>query len=360
LIAGGSAGGAVTLWRADTGGKVRMIETHRPADSLTFAPEGGALWSFGGGSMARWSLPGRLDSYVFRPVTVAAFSQDGRLGLTAAPGRPQGLIRDLRLGGVQAALYTRSAMVAAAFLANRIAIATADGGIQIWGAKYYEHVVTLHGEPGIRSVVFAADGDRLLGVYEQEVRVWHAPAAQPTPAAQSRPYADVDDVARPAWGIGKEMLAAGVFLLILTAVLCAVLFRKLWRPALDRVLEAIPALPVPRGVARAGRWTALIFGSLAALLTVFIMIAEGMPMPWSGDVRYLLGFVGMWVMAGGLVLAWFQQGVGGMLVLVGYGLLLWIYPVARGKWFLATIASLGLLHVLCWLRLRAGKPEGSA
>jgi hypothetical protein len=53
-----------------------------------------------------------------------------------------------------------------------VVIATRAGGLEIWSTNYYEHLVTLHADPGIRQLRFTGDGRMLVGLYEKEVRIW--------------------------------------------------------------------------------------------------------------------------------------------------------------------------------------------
>lgn len=109
-------------------------------------------------------------------------------------------------------------------------------------------------------------------------------------------------------------------------------------------------------LAIAGRWTARILGSLMVLFLLAFFFGEGRPPLASMTIREQLYALGMAALFLGLVLAWFREGWGGLLSVLGWSGL----AVLAGKpvWDmpLSIPAALGLLHILCWWRLHGPEP----
>lgn len=108
--------------------------------------------------------------------------------------------------------------------------------------------------------------------------------------------------------------------------------------------------------AAAGRWVARVAGGLMALFLLAFIIGEGPPPLLRMTAREQLFAVGMGCLYGGLIVAWKWPAWGGVLSLAGWGLL-WIFG-GRPQWsFPFTIpAAVGVLHLLCWWRLRGPAP----
>jgi len=142
--------------------------------------------------------------------------------------------------------------------------------------------------------------------------------------------------------------------------LCAALFRRrAWQAAIDNRLRGIPVTGASLRAARAGRWVARIIGALLALFYVVMALGEGMPLPSHDDIRQAVSFAGFWLMGAGLILACIWEAWGGVCSLAGYALFVSVIPLsAINPWILA-VAVLSLLHLLCWLRLRIAKAQGS-
>jgi hypothetical protein len=108
--------------------------------------------------------------------------------------------------------------------------------------------------------------------------------------------------------------------------------------------------------AMAGRWTARIVGSLMVLFILAFLVGEGPPSLTRLTGRERLLFLGMGGLFSGLALAWFWEGWGGFLSLAGWA----FFSVVEGKpmWTLPFLvpAVVGLLHVVCWWRLRGPAP----
>lgn len=110
--------------------------------------------------------------------------------------------------------------------------------------------------------------------------------------------------------------------------------------------------------ARAGRFSARVLGGLTALLLLFFVIGEGLPafadLTWD---RFLceLGIGGL---CGGLVVAIFWQGWGGMIAILGWLLFAIGTRTLPGNPLVTLAAAIAVVHVLSWLRLRAA-PVGA-
>ena len=107
-----------------------------------------------------------------------------------------------------------------------------------------------------------------------------------------------------------------------------------------------------------GRWAARIAGTLIVLLFLAFIVGEGLPAPSQLTAAEKLQFLGLFGLIAGLVLAWKWEGLGGLLGVAGFVLLV---AISRSNarmspfWFAAAVAG---VHVVCWGRLRAGAPPG--
>ena len=106
----------------------------------------------------------------------------------------------------------------------------------------------------------------------------------------------------------------------------------------------------------AGRLTARILGTLMVLFLLAFVFGEGLPRfsEMTGRERlYSLGLGGLFL---GLILAWRWEGWGGLLSVLGWGFL--AVPGRRppSDLVLTLPAAVGLLHLLCWWRLRGSAP----
>ena len=118
----------------------------------------------------------------------------------------------------------------------------------------------------------------------------------------------------------------------------------------------IPFARLTWQAAAAGRWTARILGTLMVLFVLAFVFGEGLPPITRMTAReqfYALGVGGLFL---GLVIAWFQEGWGGLLSVAGWVLLAVL--AKRPPWDLpfSIPGALGLLHLLCWWRLRGAAP----
>lgn len=112
--------------------------------------------------------------------------------------------------------------------------------------------------------------------------------------------------------------------------------------------------------ALAGRWTARIMGSLMVLFILTFVFGEGPPPLLRMTAREQLYALGMCSLFLGLVAAWFREGWGGLLSVLGWAFLAVL--ARRPAWDLpfSIPAALGLLHLLCWWRLRGPTPPPEA
>jgi hypothetical protein len=110
------------------------------------------------------------------------------------------------------------------------------------------------------------------------------------------------------------------------------------------------------------RWFARIVGTLILLLVVLIVIGEVLlwePPPGSTgklgerDIPFMTGMI---VMLLGIVVAWFLEGIGGLLMIAGFIPFL-VDELKSGfnAWFLVIFPIIGLLHLFCWSQSRKPK-----
>ena len=112
------------------------------------------------------------------------------------------------------------------------------------------------------------------------------------------------------------------------------------------------------------RWFARILGSIILLLVLLMVIGEVLFMEPSPDSTGKLGerdipfMTGMIVMLVGIVVAWFREGIGGLLMIGGFIPFL-IDELKSGfnAWFLVIFPIIGLLHFICWWQSRKLKSK---
>jgi len=84
-----------------------------------------------------------------------------------------------------------------------------------------------------------------------------------------------------------------------------------------------------------------------------VLRGEGFPnifrLPWRESLSVLL----MSAVVAGLLLAWKWEGLGGAVALAGMVLFM-LLTGTRGIGLFLVPAAIGLLHVVCWWRLRSG------
>ncbi len=114
------------------------------------------------------------------------------------------------------------------------------------------------------------------------------------------------------------------------------------------------------------RWFARILGSLILLFVLFMAIGEGFfmePPPGSSgklnksDIPLMTGMI---VMLVGIGVAWFREGIGGLLMIGGFFPFL-VDELRSEKgfnaWFLVIFPLIGLLHLFCWWQSRRLKSK---
>ncbi|HEV3201749.1 MAG TPA: hypothetical protein VGZ73_27820 [Bryobacteraceae bacterium] len=112
--------------------------------------------------------------------------------------------------------------------------------------------------------------------------------------------------------------------------------------------------------ALAGRWTARIVGSLMVLFILTFVFGEGPPPLLRMTTREQLYALGMASLFLGLVVAWFREGWGGLISLLGWAFLAVLARRPAGDLPFSIPAAAGLLHLLCWWRLRGPAPPREA
>jgi hypothetical protein len=114
----------------------------------------------------------------------------------------------------------------------------------------------------------------------------------------------------------------------------------------------IPLATFTWRAAMTGRWIARILGTLMVLFVLAFVFGEGAPSLIGMTAREQFYALGMACLFGGLILAWFREGWGGLVTLLGWGVLTVL--AKKPVWDLpfSIPAATGLLHVLCWWRLR--------
>lgn len=100
------------------------------------------------------------------------------------------------------------------------------------------------------------------------------------------------------------------------------------------------------------RWIVRCLGVLMVLFILTFIIGEGPPNVFRltrHEQLYALGVAGLFL---GLILAWFHDGWGGLLSISGWSMLCFL--TGRPVWNIPFLipAALGVLHLLCWWRLR--------
>ena len=105
-----------------------------------------------------------------------------------------------------------------------------------------------------------------------------------------------------------------------------------------------------------GRWTARIMGTLMALFLLSFVFGEGPPPLARMTAREQLYALGLGSLFLGLIVAWFWEGWGGLLSVLGWGFLAVLAKRPPLSLPYSIPFTLGLLHLLCWWRLRGPAP----
>ena len=107
-----------------------------------------------------------------------------------------------------------------------------------------------------------------------------------------------------------------------------------------------------------GRWTARVLGTLMVLLFLAFLIGEGPPNPSKLSNADRLQFLGLLALFFGLAIAWKWEGQGGLLSIAGLALIVALGRTHLTMWTFWLPAAIGLVHVICWARLRRPVPSG--
>jgi hypothetical protein len=106
-----------------------------------------------------------------------------------------------------------------------------------------------------------------------------------------------------------------------------------------------------------GRWLALVLGSLLLLLFLVFFFGEGPPRFNELPTAEKLGFAAVGAMCLGLALAAKWEGAGGLITILGYLAFFAGHQAYQKLGVFDAVAIVGGIHVLCWLRLRTGRPQ---
>lgn len=103
------------------------------------------------------------------------------------------------------------------------------------------------------------------------------------------------------------------------------------------------------------RWFARILGALLVLFFVSSVIQGMVDPPVSGTGKMtsqeLILMAGMIAMVLGIIIAWFREGLGGLLVVGGFIYFVAVELIQRKQfdaWFLLAFLAVGVLHLICW------------
>ncbi|MEE9554127.1 MAG: hypothetical protein V3W18_07480 [candidate division Zixibacteria bacterium] len=99
---------------------------------------------------------------------------------------------------------------------------------------------------------------------------------------------------------------------------------------------------------RSLRATARFLGSVLFLMIIMFAFGEGIPNPFALSFAEAITFFSFVIMLGGLIAAWRYEGIGGLIVLVGY----LIFAIANPGSVMIDMVSIfpltGLLFLIYW------------
>jgi Na+/melibiose symporter-like transporter len=105
------------------------------------------------------------------------------------------------------------------------------------------------------------------------------------------------------------------------------------------------------------RWIARIVGSLLVLFVLLMFIGYAINPQDTGKITSteIPLFMGMIAMLLGIIVAWFREGIGALLIFGGF-LLFFVQEIIKNKnfdvWILVIFPVIGLLFLLCWWQSR--------
>jgi hypothetical protein len=110
-------------------------------------------------------------------------------------------------------------------------------------------------------------------------------------------------------------------------------------------------------LASAFAWIARVIGIVWVLFLLAFLIGEGVPPLSKMPVREVLFLAGIGCLFLGLILAWFREGWGGLLSVAGWVLISILAGRPAWTFFFAAPGLMGVIHLLCWWKLRGASPQ---
>ncbi len=105
------------------------------------------------------------------------------------------------------------------------------------------------------------------------------------------------------------------------------------------------------------RWLTRILGILLIFVIVLFAVGERLPNPFALTANEQLGFVALIIMLTGLILAWKFEGMGGLLVIIGYIFFVALNSKILGAGVFMIFPIVGLSFLFCWQRTRKAKTK---
>jgi peptidoglycan/LPS O-acetylase OafA/YrhL len=103
------------------------------------------------------------------------------------------------------------------------------------------------------------------------------------------------------------------------------------------------------------RWFARILGAFLVLFVLLSAIGGIIDPPPQAvskiTTRDMPLMIGMAIMLLGIIIAWFREGIGGLLVVGGFIFFVVVELITDKNfdaWFLLVFLAVGLLHLFCW------------
>ena len=158
--------------------------------SLTFSADAKALMAGFLNSVKLWQLagPGGAATFPgdFYGVDGLALLPDGQTLISAAG--TDLCFWDVRTGRQTNKLNARSGLFSGLALSadgRRLAAGTSDGRITIWDVASHQQVAMLEGhQDSVTQLAFTPDGDHLVSVSKDQLRIWRAALPAETDAAE--------------------------------------------------------------------------------------------------------------------------------------------------------------------------------
>ena len=103
-------------------------------------------------------------------------------------------------------------------------------------------------------------------------------------------------------------------------------------------------------------WISRIVGTLLFVLLIVFAIGEGVPNPMKQSLAVRIEMLAMFIMWGGLLIAWKSELIGGMLVLLGYTCFCGVeWQAPSIKFPFGLFLFVGLLYIFSWWRKKYNK-----